>query len=642
MAQNIRLAGPGMASIRELLRGLSADSEWLLTAASVFREPVTFDALPAGNVGPAGLTAQIEACGAAGLVTVDSASQPPTFQVATDIAAELHAHLARADRCAAIARAHRHAANYWQWRVTALGLHWQAGVHDLLEARHHLIEADDLDPAETIAEDVCSRLHAFGAYAQERALISDTLALAAGDSPRRAAWAYRLGKACHLQADDEEAEHWFRQALTGFERLADAHGMARCYGYLGALAHARGDYAEAERCYLKSHALEKSESTARKSQAFQTVEPAADGGVMAARAGSDLPGLAIRRPESDQRHAAGRPAGRGTRTDRRLGRSIAASARRRRVLAVVSAVAAVLAVGTAMAAGLAGHRGAASSDPVPTADPALTAAAATRAEAAAWIAKWAADDAIVACDPLMCSALQAHGLPAARILEIISSTPDPLGSDLVAASAAVRSRFGRRLSAVYAPAVIASFGSASARIDVRVVAANGTAAYRSALRADLAARRLAGSALLGNPRISATAAAVRQLAAGRVDSRLLITLAAVAALRPVAVIAFGGAGPGSDASTPLLSADITAKVVRAGGGPATTGRARAVAARSLAGFVAFLRVQRPPLLAAHISELRLSAGLTVVRIEFSAPSPPGLLVGAADPTKPSAAATPAA
>ena len=52
---------------------------------------------------------------------------------------------------------------------------------------------------------------------------------------------------------------------------------------------------------------------------------------------------------------------------------------------------------------------------------------------------------------------------------------DPLGSAVIVATAAVRSLFGSRLTTVYAPTVIASFGSGSARIDVRAYAAGGAA-----------------------------------------------------------------------------------------------------------------------------------------------------------------------
>jgi hypothetical protein len=233
----------------------------------------------------------------------------------------------------------------------------------------------------------------------------------------------------------------------------------------------------------------------------------------------------------------------------------------------------------------------------------------------------------------MCSALQADGLPAARILEITSSSPDPLGSDIVAASAAIRGQFGNRLATVYAPTVLASFGAGSARIDVRVVAADGTAAYTRALRADLAARQSVGAALLANPAISASATASRQLAAGLVDSRLLMTLAGLAAIRPVAIVAFGGAGPGSSAGVPLLSVDIAAGVTRSRGGPSVATRPdQAGTRRQLAGLANFLHAQEPPLLAASVRELRLPGGRTMVRIAFTAPAPLGLLSGGAGAT----------
>ena len=44
---------------------------------------------------------------------------------------------------------------------------------------------------------------------------------------------------------------------------------------------------------------------------------------------------------------------------------------------------------------------------------ALSAAAAVRRQAATWVARQVAADAIVACDPAMCSALQGQGIPAA-------------------------------------------------------------------------------------------------------------------------------------------------------------------------------------------------------------------------------------
>ena len=48
--------------------------------------------------------------------------------------------------------------------------------------------------------------------------------------------------------------------------------------------------------------------------------------------------------------------------------------------------------------------------------PALAAGAAIRSQAAAWIADQVSGYAMVACDPGMCAALQAQGIPAGRLL----------------------------------------------------------------------------------------------------------------------------------------------------------------------------------------------------------------------------------
>ena len=155
--------------------------------------------------------------------------------------------------------------------------------------------------------------------------------------------------------------------------------------------------------------------------------------------------------------------------------------------------------------------------------PALAARAAVRSRAAAWIAAQVSGYAMVACDPGMCAALQAQGIPAGRLL-LWTGAASPLGASLVATSPPVRSQPADQ----YAPALIAGFGSGATRIEVRATEPGGAAAYESALRADLAARRAAGSQLLRNRHIQCTAPDTGQLRAGQVDSRLLATLAALA------------------------------------------------------------------------------------------------------------------
>ena len=91
------------------------------------------------------------------------------------------------------------------------------------------------------------------------------------------------------------------------------------------------------------------------------------------------------------------------------------------------------------------------SRPNPASQAAIAAAAAARQQAAAWVATQVSRSSIVACDPVMCSALQAQGVPAAGLLLLGPSSDGPLGSAVVVVTAALRSQFGVRLATVYAP-----------------------------------------------------------------------------------------------------------------------------------------------------------------------------------------------
>jgi hypothetical protein len=221
----------------------------------------------------------------------------------------------------------------------------------------------------------------------------------------------------------------------------------------------------------------------------------------------------------------------------------------------------------------------------------------------------------VACDPAMCAILQARGAPAGRLLVLSRSRADLLGSDVVVATAAVRNQFGARLAALYAPVTLASFGGGAAHIDVRAVAPDGGAAYRTQLAADVHDRQAAGAILLRSHRIQVAGAAAAELADGRVDSRLLVTLAALAALHPVDIVSFGGAGQGASAGVPLRSTDIV--TVTSGGGAAHPA--------SLQGLLAFLRAQRPPYLPPSLHTVRITPRRTVLQIEYRVPCPLGLL-----------------
>src|SRR6266700_3446461 len=159
----------------------------------------------------------------------------------------------------------------------------------------------------------------------------------------------------------------------------------------------------------------------------------------------------------------------------------------------------------------------------------LSAAAAARSAAAAWVSREISRSAIIGCDLVMCTDLFKAGVSSSDLLELKSAAPDPLGADVVVVTPVLQSQFGRRLSSEYAPSVLASFGTGRAKVAVRLVANDGAAAYKLALRRDLAARRLVGTQLIGNERIALPATADSELAAGQVDPRLLITLPALAA-----------------------------------------------------------------------------------------------------------------
>jgi len=287
----------------------------------------------------------------------------------------------------------------------------------------------------------------------------------------------------------------------------------------------------------------------------------------------------------------------------------AASLRRRKI--VRYGVAAALAALAVVLAAEAGHElwvpHLASAESATGLASPVTGVTAARDQAAAWVADQVSVGAILACDPAMCAALTQHGIAAGNLLVLGSGAGDPLGSDVVLTTAAVRGMFGARLASVYAPEVMASFGTGAARVDVRIVAPDGAAAYQTALAADVKARQAAGAQLLRDSRISLTPSARADLAAGQVDARLLITLAALAASEPVQVTRFGDGDPGASPGLPVRTAELAA--------PAATARA----------MLAFVRAQRSPYLPADATLTPRAAGESVLTVEFAAPAPLGLL-----------------
>jgi hypothetical protein len=249
----------------------------------------------------------------------------------------------------------------------------------------------------------------------------------------------------------------------------------------------------------------------------------------------------------------------------------------------------------------------------------LAAAAANRQSAAAWVAAQVGHSVIVSCDPVMCSALMALSFPAGDLLPLSASATDPMGSQIVVSTTALRSQFGSRLPDVYAPVVIASFGTGATRVDVRIDAPDGSQAYLVAQRADLLARVAAGQQLLRNKELHVSGSSRQAIAAGHVDPRLLLTLAALLSQEhQVYISRFGDAGPGTAAAA---TADVPLRMVRIAALVAAHGVRRNAYLNSV---LKFLRAQQQPPFQASLSVLHLR-GKTVIQIHFSAPTPLGLL-----------------
>ena len=245
----------------------------------------------------------------------------------------------------------------------------------------------------------------------------------------------------------------------------------------------------------------------------------------------------------------------------------------------------------------------------------LTAERLARGQAVSWLASQVSRDVIVSCDPVVCAALAGRGYPPGSLLVLKPTSPDPGGSDVIVATAGLRSQFGARLTGTFAPEVLASFGSGAARIDIRVVAPDGAAAYRTALSADLAARKKVGAEVASNRDVVASATARQQLTGGQVDARLLSDLNYLSKYRTVDIVGFGAAAPGASAGLPLRSADLIE----------TDPAARLSGSAYVHALTTLLQQQQPPFRPASISTVALASGEKVLRIEFTAPSPLGLL-----------------
>jgi hypothetical protein len=235
---------------------------------------------------------------------------------------------------------------------------------------------------------------------------------------------------------------------------------------------------------------------------------------------------------------------------------------------------------------------------------------AARKHAITWILQQVSRAAVVSCDPQLCGDLVSAGFPSANVLPLGPGSNDPLGSALVVATEPIRAHFGSRLASVYAPAVIASFGSRAARIDIRLVYPGGAAAYNTDERAALPDRKTAGAELLANSNIKASATARAQLLSGDVDPRLPQLLAIMAGRHPVSIVDFGSQSPGGGPASLLRSVDLATV-------DSVAHMTRSAYLGWMQTFIDAQRAQYHP----SVQQVPLHTGQPVLRIGFGAPSP---------------------
>jgi hypothetical protein len=245
--------------------------------------------------------------------------------------------------------------------------------------------------------------------------------------------------------------------------------------------------------------------------------------------------------------------------------------------------------------------------------PAVVVGPVQQAAVAAWVDGQIDPATVVSCDPAMCAALIAHDYPSKNVREL--SSPAALKtSGVVVVTPVALQLFGSSLVTAWAPAALATFGSGSSTVSVRIVAPDGATAYERAAREDQAVRASSEASLVGTKSITVKGAAARELNSGQVDGRLFEALVAAAVDQPIDIVDFGNAGSGASAGVPFRYADLAASNPAAGpSGPAYLQMLRISMGRSPG--------PRP----ARTQLLTLPGGQQVVRVEYLAPGQFGVL-----------------
>jgi hypothetical protein len=246
--------------------------------------------------------------------------------------------------------------------------------------------------------------------------------------------------------------------------------------------------------------------------------------------------------------------------------------------------------------------------------------AAPAAEAAAvkWVVGQVDPKTVVACDQSTCAALVAHGYAPANLRKL-TTTSALSGSGVVVVTPAARHLFGSSLATAWAPAALATFGAGNSMVSVRIVvpqADKNAATWEQKARQDQAARKNSETALAENTRtITISGVAQADLQAGRIDGRLMEAIAdAAGGAGSISIVQFGNVGLGASPEVPLRYADLAASDPAA----VLSTPAYVQALRSAMNGGPGPRPDRTEL-------VTLPGGQRVLRVEFLAPSPFGVL-----------------
>ncbi|HEY2519292.1 MAG TPA: hypothetical protein VGJ19_04225 [Streptosporangiaceae bacterium] len=240
-------------------------------------------------------------------------------------------------------------------------------------------------------------------------------------------------------------------------------------------------------------------------------------------------------------------------------------------------------------------------------------AAPAQAAAVSWVVAQVSQKTVVSCDKATCSALVTSGYPPNNLREL-GPNGALTNSSVVVVTPVARHLFGSSLVTAWAPSALASFGSGASTVSVRVVAPKGAKAYRKSERRDQAQRKLNEPGLTKVPNITMSGSAADDLRSGLVDGRLFEALANAAAAQSIDIVGFGNAGSGASPDVPLRYADLAA--------------ANPDASMSAVAYVSSLRAAMNDDKSARPDRMQivtLPGGQRVLRVEFLAPSPFGVL-----------------